>query len=299
MPAEKNSTGGFITEPHLGRAPEDERPLFYPPEPETRKSTLGWVVLVIVLVAGGATYYHWRQIPQQAAPAASPQPEAAQPAVTAEPAIRHPIDADATQPLPALDESDTAVRDTLAELLNEKSWMELFYPDRMVRRIVATVDNLPRKKAPLRMMPLKPAPRTFITAASGNATLIGRENSMRYARYVSIAQAVDTKKLVAAYTRFYPLFQRAYEELGYPKGYFNDRLVETIDDMLRAPDIKEPIALEQRKILYEFADPDLEARSAGQKVMMRMGSENAAKVKASLREIRAEITERSPHTNRR
>jgi hypothetical protein len=33
----------------------------------------------------------------------------------------------------------------------------------------------------------------------------------------------------------------------------------------------------------------LEARSAGQKIMMRMGSENAAKVKAKLREIRSEL----------
>ncbi|MGQ0653783.1 MAG: DUF3014 domain-containing protein [Betaproteobacteria bacterium] len=43
------------------------------------------------------------------------------------------------------------------------------------------------------------------------------------------------------------------------------------------------------KVLYEFVDPDLETRSAGQKIMLRMGAENAAKVKAKLREIRQEI----------
>lgn len=27
------------------------------------------------------------------------------------------------------------------------------------------------------------------------------------------------------YVRLYPLFQKAYVELGYPNGYFNDRLI--------------------------------------------------------------------------
>ena len=42
-------------------------------------------------------------------------------------------------------------------------------------------------------------------------------------------------------------------------------------------------------MLYEFADPALEQRSAGQKIMLRMGSENAARVKSKLREIRREL----------
>ena len=43
----------------------------------------------------------------------------------------------------------------------------------------------------------------------------------------------------------------------------------------------------------QFADPELEARSAGQKILIRMGSENAAVIKAKLREIRRELT--GPH----
>jgi hypothetical protein len=83
--------------------------------------------------------------------------------------------------------------------------------------------------------------------------------------------------------------QEDYRNLGYPKGYFNDRLIEAIDDMLAAPEAPATVALVQPKVLYQYADPDLEARSAGQKIMMRMGSENAAKVKAKLQEIRREL----------
>jgi hypothetical protein len=47
-------------------------------------------------------------------------------------------------------------------------------------------------------------------------------------------------------------------------------------------------------VLYEFADPALESRSAGQKLLLRMGAENAARAKGRLREFRREITAASP-----
>src|SRR5204863_944604 len=104
-----------------------------------------------------------------------------------------------------------------------------------------------------------------------------------------VFEAVQTRALVYGYTRAYPLFQRAYEELGFPGLYFNDRLVQALDDLLAAPEPAAPPALVRPKVLYEFADPDLETRSAGQKTMVRMGADNERRVKAKLREIRAEL----------
>lgn len=262
--------------------------------------TLWWVVLVVILGGGAAAYYYYWQ--QSQPPPAPPHTEAppAPPPASAEPAIRHPLQTGPAQPaetakaLPALDESDAAMRAALAGLLGEKSLAEFIYPDRMIRRIVATIDNLPRKKMPVRMMPVKPVAGPFTTVGTENTAAISPANSARYAPYVRIAQAVDARKLVAVYVRFYPLFQRAYEELGYPKGYFNDRLVEALDDLLAAPEVSEPVELTRPKVLYEFADPDLEARSAGQKIMIRMGSDNAARVKARLREIRREVAGSAP-----
>ena len=106
---------------------------------------------------------------------------------------------------------------------------------------------------------------------------------------VALVHAVDSKQLVAIYVRFYPLFQQAYRELGYPDGYFNDRLVAVIDHLLATPDVKPPIALVQPKVLYQYADSELEALSAGQKAMLRVGPDNAAVLKAELREIRYRV----------
>jgi hypothetical protein len=123
--------------------------------------------------------------------------------------------------------------------------------------------------------------------------VIAAANSARYRGYVQFAQSIDAGKLVDLYVHYYPLFQKAYSELGYPKGYFNDRLMEAIDDLLEAPAPKAPVRLAQRKVLYQFEADDLEARSAGQKILMRMGSGNAATVKSKLREIRAALIARA------
>jgi hypothetical protein len=92
--------------------------------------------------------------------------------------------------------------------------------------------------------------------------------------------------LAGFYVRLYPLFQQAYVELGYPNGYFNDRLIGVIDHLLAAPEPKAPVYLAQPRVVFEFADPQLESLSAGQKILVRMGADNEMRIKAKLRELR-------------
>jgi hypothetical protein len=47
--------------------------------------------------------------------------------------------------------------------------------------------------------------------------------------------------------------------------------------------------LVQPKVVYLYADPDLENRSAGQKVMLRIGTDSSLRVRAVLKKIRAEL----------
>jgi hypothetical protein len=258
-----------------------------------RNKTFGWLAVGALLVGAAAAFYLWQQSlrpPPRILEAVEPPPP---PAAQAEPAIRYPIPQDegaqAAKSLPALDQSDQSIRDELYGLIGLQSLKALFNPEHIVRNIVVTVDNLPRKTVAVRLLPTKPVGDSFLVTGKGESLSIAPQNAGRYTSYIRIAEVVDAKKLVAVYVRYYPLFQRAYQELGYPKGYFNDRLVAVIDHLLDAPEIREPVALTQPHVLYKFADPDLEGASAGHKVMVRMGSENAAKVKAKLREIRREL----------
>lgn len=273
----------------------DDRPYLGPAQ-----RSFAWpVALAIALIVGfaGVYYYYVREHRAQPAPAASTPP----PTVSAplpqtspqpQPAIRHPLETpqpQAAQSLPALDHSDALARRSLVELLGDKAFAAIVVPSKLVRRIVATIDNLPRPTAPRRMIPLNQVPGAFVTSGGPNDAVIAPANFTRYAPYVRVMELVDSRALVYSYVRAYALFQRAYEELGYPGKYFNDRLMQAIDDLLAAPEIDAPIEVMKPRILYEFADPDLETRSAGQKIMIRMGKENALRVKAKLWEIRREL----------
>ncbi len=266
------------------------------------RNTIWWLTLLAALAVVIALFYPWgeKKVPQvqQPSPAAPPAP-APTPRAEAEPPIRHPIErarppaeeAPPSAPLPTLKESDGALRESLAGLLGTKPLADLFYLTDIVRRIVATVDNLPRKRVASRLLPVKPPAGQFLAAQQGDRLTIGAQNHRRYAPYVRLAEAVDARKLVAAYVHFYPLFQQAYEDLGYPGKYFNDRLIEVIDHLLATPEPREPIVLAQPHVLYQFADPKLEELSAGQKILLRMGRDNALVVKAKLREIRRQLTD--------
>src|SRR5688572_31376737 len=104
--------------------------------------------------------------------------------------------------------------------------------------------------------------------------------------------SLDAQKLMTQYARYYPLFQESYENLGHPPQHFNDRLVEVIDHLLETPTVRDPISLARPNVLYEFADPKLESLSAGQKLLIRMGSANADRIKDKLRELRAALVAR-------
>lgn len=268
----------------------DDSPYLRRPEPS---SSPWWLwVLMIVLLGAGAGYYFWQQDravqPQEPAPLATP-PDAPQQAAqlsdeAASPRYPVPVAEEApAKPLPTLENSDAMMRESAAALVGRKAFDAMVRPTRLVRNIVATVDNLPRETAPTRVMPVEPVPGRFTPSAA---------NAARYAPYVRVLESLDAKAVAKRYKESYPLFQQAYAELGYPNRNFNDRLVEAIDDLLAAPELAAPAELEQPKVLYQYADPDLEQRSAGQKIMMRMGADNAKRVKKKLRELRRELVQR-------
>ncbi len=249
------------------------------------------VAAVVVLAGAGLAYYfHTHHAPPARLPAAPPPP-----AASAEPAIEHPVPNTpaSSAPLPALGDSDPLIRDALAAATG-KDAMQYLVPESIVRHIVVTIDNLPRQKVSAAKRPTVAVPGTFLAQGDELHATIDPKNYARYEPMVSVVRKLDMKQVADVYLRFYPLFQGAYQDLGYPTGYFNDRLVQVIDSLLATPQIDGPIQLTRPNVLYTFADPTLETRPAGQKLLLRMGPENAATIKAKLRELRAIITAAPP-----
>ncbi|RMX06915.1 DUF3014 domain-containing protein [Corticibacter populi] len=307
------------------RAGEQE---FYPGQ-RGRTSRNRWLAALVLLIvlAGLAGWWLW-QHPQalsrltgaaQQGPAAELVPAAtgtapedaaateASPAdfLAVEPQEpQNPIEVEPEQAvqLPPLEQSDSAVAQTFSGWLGQDKTYAFIQNEQFIRRFVATVDNLPRERAPARLWPVNPThPRFMVEGGSGSDMHIAAGNNARYQPVVQLVQSVDAAQAASYYKQYYPLFQQAYEDLGYPGQYFNDRLIAVIDHLLQAP---EPIAPNVRQVEirgeaattaeqpwqhYEFEDPKLQALSAGQKMLVRMGPDNAHVLKAQLRAFRSQI----------
>ena len=260
------------------------------------------IAVVVVLVAAGAGFW-WQKTHRPAPPATAPAPVAPAPAPPPPPppapAIRHPLPAAAAPGgLPSLDRSDEYLKKALVDLVGRKAISTFFRLDGAVRRFVATGNNLATDGATAELWPVARTPGRFETETRDGATVPSAHNAERYAPFVRFAAGIDTERAVALYVRLYPLLQRAYEDLGYPGAYLNDRVVAVIDNLLATPNVSGPVRVKRVGAdggtaggagLYLYEDSALEAATAGQKILLRMGTENRSKLMAKLTEIRAQI----------
>lgn len=250
------------------------------------KQWIWWGIPIVVVAAAAVALYFARQ----KEPVAVVPPVAVAPAPAApEAPPNYPIEPTGTDtPLPPLASSDKDLEQSIAEVFG-RSLENFLVPKDIIRHIVVTIDNLPRKKTAVPLWPLKPTPGK-LAVIDGETPLLSDDNAARYAPLIKLVQSSDPAQIAAIYRRYYPLFQQAYTDLGYPDGYFNNRLIEVIDHLLETPELTGEVKLTQPSVFYEFADPTLEERSAGQKLLLRMGNGNAETIKLKLRELRREVS---------
>ena len=192
------------------------------------------------------------------------------------------------EPLLPLDESDPGITRGLAETVGADQVDVYLVQDQVISRTVAMIDSLTSRQVPAQINPVKSVDDTFIVETRGDQTVMSTENFARYDAYVALIEKADTKVLMKTYRRHYPLFQQAWRQNG-GEGSFRKRLIEVIDNLLETPDVPGPVYLLKPEAVYVFAEPELEAMTAGQKILVRMGSVNASVVKDKLSEIRAII----------
>jgi len=254
------------------------------------------IVLVLILIGGVAAWFYRDTL----FPGPEPAPVVEAPAPT-EPeedsGPRYPMpEPQITEsaprnlvPLPPLDDSDAYF---LLEIGSEfgTGIESLLKREAVIDRLVTTVDNLPRGDLAERIRPVGRLAEPFTTDTNtDDEILLGISSYSRYDALVAQLYYADLDTVYDMYQRYYPLFQKSYQRLGYPDAYFNDRLVEVIDHLLATPKPGGPIYLVRPNVLYEFADPNLEALSSGQKLLLRMGPSNAATIKRMLEKFRSQL----------
>ena len=251
--------------------------------------------LLLILLFGGAAWYSFMK-PADPVHESPPPVIAPAPTVTREPSPPQPentvgFEAEPVvpiEPLPVLNESDPEVKQALADIAGTDLMKQYLVTDQVISRVVASIDSLTSRQVPAHINPVRPAKDKFLVDKEGENLVLSERNFARYDGYVAVLQSMDADSLMTFYSRYSPLFQQAWEQNG-GLGSFEDRMLEVIDDLLETPDVSGPVYLTKPEAVYVFEDPELEAMTAGQKVLVRMGSANAAVVKEKLAELRDQM----------
>jgi hypothetical protein len=267
-----------------------------------------WIVaaaalLLTALGLGGLYLWQHRMRPVQVAEAPAAPASAAAPApVASEPAIRHPLEAAPAASAVVPGDAALSWKQALIDALGQSPVLRFVQTEDFSRRFVVTVDNLGRGHAAPALWPLNTTPGRFsVSGGDGELRNIAPENARRYTPLVQWVSSIDARRAAELYARMYPQLQKAYEENGYPGRYFNDRVVEVIDHLLATPEpapgaplvqlteVKGSVPSTQPWLRYEFADPQLQSLSSGQRILLRVGPQHRQVLKAKLAELRRQI----------
>ena len=194
-------------------------------------------------------------------------------------------------PLPSLQDSDEPVRQSLIDLFGLDAVEQYLLPQALIMRFVVMIDNLPNPNLTAKMRSIRKVGGDFAVEQRDDRIYLSDSNPTRYSTLVQALQIADMSRVAAFYRQHYRLFQQAYDQLGYPQRSFNQRFAYVLDHLLATPRIEGPIELVRPRYFYEFADPQLQALSSGQKAMLRLGAENRAIVEGKLRELRGLISQ--------
>ncbi|MFC6977934.1 DUF3014 domain-containing protein [Microbulbifer taiwanensis] len=159
-----------------------------------------------------------------------------------------------------------------------------------MRKWVAAVNAGSRGELIHKHRPLKTIKGPILVAEEGATGMrLSADNYHRYDQPVRLFAMMDTGTAVEIYRYWYPRLAQAYGELGIRNKNFHQEVLEAIDQVLAAPQVDEPIQLVRPSVYYKFADPKLEKLPGLHKLMIRMGPDNAARVKEKLQELKTEL----------
>ena len=192
--------------------------------------------------------------------------------------------------LPLLDDSDQLIRDGVVSLTRNETINFWLSPVELIRKFVVFVDNIAKGKISRGVVEvIAPESPFSVTTIAGKTFLLDPLSYGRYDEFIEVISSIDARRAAEFYELLQPLFQEAYEELGYPEHNFNSVVFRAIGQLLEAPIIEEPILLTRPVVMYEFLDPSLEALSASQKQMIRLGPKNTKALQLKLSEIALEL----------
>jgi len=236
---------------------------------------------VLIVAAAVAVYVVFGRRPQQ--PAATG--DTAKPAAAA--SESRPLGGTADPiALPPLAETDPVVRELVRKLTSNPRLTAWLATDGLIRNFTVVVSNVAGgQKIATLLRPARPS-LPFRVIERDNTTYVDPRSYERYTTLAEGVSAVDAEGSARLYATLKPRIEEAYRELGEPEASFDRTLERAIVSLLEAPVSTDAVRLKPHGATgYAFVDERLESLTPAQKVLLRMGPQNARAIQTKLREI--------------
>lgn len=227
--------------------------------------------------------------PPLESPAPTPAPPPAGETAAREPCVLPPP----PPPLPPLAESDAAVAREVTGCVGGLAPVWLAQED-LLRRAAAVVAAAAAGRVPRGQLAFMAVTGPFRTVERDGVAYVDPASYRRYVRFVDIVTCLPPERTVALLTRFGPLLGEALAALGDTGPDARTGVDALLERVLAVPTPPGFVPLTRPNVLYEYADPSLEALDDFQKQLLRMGPANLARLQDHARAVRAELARPTP-----
>jgi hypothetical protein len=187
--------------------------------------------------------------------------------------------------LPPLARSDAFVRERLEAFGLPAEWIA---QDDLVRRLAVVTDGVTRGEWPRRPLRFLQSPGEFRVIERDGKLYADPRNATRYEADLDLLESIDPAAAARFLVLIEPLLSEALGELGLAAGG-RVALREAIDAVVDTPVDPGPYELIRPKVFYAYADPAIEARAPFEKQLLRLGPENAKRLKTYLGRVKEEL----------
>lgn len=191
----------------------------------------------------------------------------------------------------SLEEGDTRVRDFVNGPGATLGLDKLATSPHPIATTAALIDGASRGLILRKILPLSPPSAAFSVSGEDDFLYMAPDSYERYNSFAKTVASLDSNDIADSFHQLRQVYEAAYDQLGLDTAEFDNAVIRTLDIVLATPELKEPIAVKRKSVVYVYVDPALESLPPLQKQLLRMGPENILLIKQFARAMRNRLLE--------
>ncbi len=183
------------------------------------------------------------------------------------------------------DVDDGLFRAAVGRLSTHPELASYLVNDRLLRRFVRAVDAIAGGYSPSDEIEFLRPSRPFFVREDEGRLVIASGTYRRFDVVTDVFTSLDSDGAIELYQQFRPRLEAIYREVGWANDDFDTRLREAVDHLLEVTPTSGQVEVEQRAIVYAYAEDSLENLTGAQKHFLRMGPRNVGAIQSKLRDL--------------